>query len=358
MKALIAAGGHATRLRPITYTINKHLIPLANKTMIEHAIEKIVECGITEIAININPGEMEIQKAIGDGSRWNVRMTYLEQIGGAKGLGHIIANASSWIGDHPFLFYLGDNIILESIKPLADRFVLEQLDCLLGLSEVKDPQRFGVPEIRGGRITRVIEKPTDPPSQFAVTGIYFFKPCALDAAREIRPSDRGEYEITDLITWLINHTYAVGYEEITGWWKDTGKPEDLIEGNSLLLDRMTHSEIAPDAMIAEDIHIEGIVRIGSGTIIESGSRIIGPACIGDRCHIQKGVIGPHVSIGNDVRIEQATISDSIVMDGCEIQDGHPISYSVFGRNVRALKTVSRTDGSHRCLFGDNTLVEW
>src|SRR5512133_696032 len=167
MKALIAAGGHATRLRPITYSINKHLIPLANKPMLEYAIEKIAECGVTEIAININPGDTEIPSVIGDGSRWGVRITYLEQISGPKGIAHSVAIASSWIGDNSFIFYLGDNIILNSITSLVDRFEREHLDCLLGLSRVKDPQRFGVPEMKDGKIVRILEKPQNPPSDFA-----------------------------------------------------------------------------------------------------------------------------------------------------------------------------------------------
>ncbi|MBD3251603.1 NTP transferase domain-containing protein, partial [Candidatus Uhrbacteria bacterium] len=193
MKALITAGGRATRLRPITFTINKHLIPLVNKPMLEYALEKIQECGITEVAININPGETELQKILGDGSRWGMDITYLEQQGGPKGLAHIISNAAEWLGDEPFLFYLGDNIILGSIKSLVEKFQREELDCLLALSRVPDPQRFGVPELRNGRITRVLEKPSDPPSDFAVTGIYIYKSSILRACSDIQPSARGEY---------------------------------------------------------------------------------------------------------------------------------------------------------------------
>lgn len=358
MKALIAAGGRATRLRPITYTLNKHLIPLANRPMIENAIEKIVECGITDIAINVNPGEQEIQRVVGDGSRWNAHITYLEQTGGAKGVGHIVRNAAQWIGDESFVFYLGDNIFLGSIASMCERFVREQLDCLLALSQVHDPQRFGVPEVRNGRIARVIEKPEDPPSPYAVTGIYFFRSVALAAAFDIRPSARGEYEITDIINWLINRNYAVGYEEITGWWKDTGKPEDLIEGNSLLLDLMKRGVIAPDISIEDGAIFDGNVSIGSGSVIGSGTKIIGPTCIGKDCEIRGGVVGPHVSIGDGVRLIGTDIKSSIVMDGCEIIDGPAISGSIFGRNVHATKQVSRDDQTHRYLVGDNTLVEW
>lgn len=258
MKALIAAGGRATRLRPITHTINKHLIPLANKPMIEYAIEKIQECGITEVAINTNPGEQELQKVLGDGSRWEMNITYIEQRGGAKGIAHAIANAAEWLGDEPFVYYLGDNIILGSIKILVDRFERDDLDCLLALSKVSDPQRFGVPEIRNGQITRVVEKPKNPPSEFAVTGIYIYKPIILKAVQDIRPSERGEYEISDAHTWLINHAYKVGYEEITGWWKDTGKPDDLLRGNEHLLDLMKDTCTS----------YEGIVTVGNSKKLE------------------------------------------------------------------------------------------
>lgn len=358
MKALITAGGRATRLRPITHTINKHLIPLANKPMIEHAIEKVQECGITEIAININPGETELQKVLGDGSRLGVNITYIEQKGGPKGLAHIIANASEWLGDEPFIFYLGDNIILSSIKNLVARFNNEELDCLLALSKVEDPQRFGVPEMHDGRITRIVEKPKDPPSDFAVTGIYIYKPCILRAVKDIRPSERGEYEISDAHTWLINHSHNVGYEEITGWWKDTGKPEDLLRGNEHLLDLMEESRVEDGIRREEGVIIEGKVEIGAGTVLKKGTIIRGPVAIGRNCDVHESTIGPYVSISEGARIERSHIERSLIMEGTTIIDGHWITNSIFGRNVRAMPTQGNGERENRFILGDNAVVEW
>lgn len=357
MKALIAAGGRATRLRPITHSINKHLIPLANKPMLEYAVEKIAACGIKEIAINVNPGDTEISSVIGDGSRWGVAITYLEQTSGPKGIAHAVANAAEWIGNDSFLFYLGDNIILNSITSLVERFERDQLDCLLCLSHVTDPQRFGVPELKDGRIVRILEKPEHPPSDYAVTGIYLYRSPMLEAVKSIPPSPRGEYEISDAHTWLIEHGYQVGYEEITGWWKDTGKPEDLILGNSLTLDLMKESAIAPDAVIEDGVMIQGIVSIGAGSRITSGSILNGPVCIGERCTVSDSIVGPHVSVDHGTALNHVKISDSIVMGNSSLEGGPMIGSAIIGRNVRT-KTGKSADEKHQLMMGDGTLIEW
>jgi glucose-1-phosphate thymidylyltransferase len=357
MKAIIAAGGHATRLRPITYTLNKHLIPLANKPLLWYAIEKLAEVGVKEIGINVNPGEVEIQRICGDGSMWGVTLTYIEQVGGATGIGRIPLNAEAFLGhDEPFIYYLGDNIILGSLHRFVEKFEREHLDCLLALSKVNDPQRFGVPELRDGRIVRVLEKPKDPPSDFAVTGIYVYGPSYFEAARSITPSARGEYEISDVHTWLIEHGREVGYEEITGWWKDTGKPEDLIIGNGLIMDLVTESSISPDLQKSDDVRIEGIAVIGEDVVLDRGTVLHGPANIADGCRISGSHIGPHVSIGANAIIKDATISESIVMDGTEIEGGPKITNSMFGRNVRA--RTSTKPGSSIFFVGDQAQIEW
>lgn len=356
MKALIAAGGRATRLRPITHSINKHLIPLANKPMLEYAIEKIAACGIKEIVINVNPGEAEIPSVIGDGSRWGVSISYLEQASGPKGIAHAVANAASWIGDDSFLFYLGDNIILNPIASLVERFERERLDCLLCLSRVQDPQRFGVPEMKDGRIVRILEKPEHPPSDFAVTGIYLYRSPMLEAVKAIEPSSRGEYEISDAHTWLIEHGYSVGYEEITGWWKDTGKPEDLIVGNSLTLDLMEKSFVADDAVIEDGVVIDGVVSISSGARILNNAVLKGPVCIGEGCVIDGSCVGPHVSIDKKTALHRVNISDSIVMSDSLLEGGPEIGLAIIGRGVQ-MKS-GRTDHRRQLMVGDGTVVEW
>ncbi|HWQ99410.1 MAG TPA: glucose-1-phosphate thymidylyltransferase [Candidatus Methylomirabilis sp.] len=357
MKALIAAGGRATRLRPITHTINKHLIPLANKPMIEFAIEKMADAGIREVAINTNPGDTELSNALGDGSRFGVRLTFIEQQGGPRGVGHIIQNASAWVGDEPFVFYLGDNIILGSIRPLVERFVNEDLDCLLALSRVENPQRFGVPEFSDGRIVRVIEKPADPPSPYAVTGIYLYKPCVFNAASQVQPSPRGEIEISDVHTKLIEQGRRVGYEEITGWWKDTGKPEDLLEGNALLLAEACRTGRCSLGTVEEGAVIQGSVIVGEGSVINSGSVIRGPVSIGRNCRIVNAVVGPHVSVGNDVTIEHTILTNSLVMDEAMIAGGGRISDSIFGRKTRVVHGGSGASRGHAFIIGDNAVVE-
>ena len=356
MKALLTAGGRATRLRPITYTINKHLIPLANKPMLFYAIEKIAEAGITEIGININTGEEEIQKAVGDGSKWGVKITYIEQVGGPKGLGHILKMAKPFLGNEPFVFYLGDNIILGSIKAFVDRFTTEKLNCLLALSKVKDPQRFGVPVIEGGRIVRVEEKPSEPQSAYAVTGIYAYDVSVWDAVDAIEPSARGEYEISDVNTWLITHDKKVGHAEITGWWKDTGKPEDLLEGNQLLLiEEVTETRI--EGEVDPEARIQGKVRIGKGTTISADVLVRGPVVIGENCRIKNAYIGPYSAIGNGVEIENAEIEYSIVFDDADINCSARIVDSLIGQNASIVSAHTTMPSGHKLIIGDNAQVE-
>jgi glucose-1-phosphate thymidylyltransferase len=313
MKALITAGGRATRLRPITHTINKHLIPLANKPMIFYAIEKLVAVGIKEIGISVNPGEEEMQKVVGDGARWGVKIVFIEQKGGPLGIAHVVNNAKDFLGDESFVFYLGDNIILGSLKRFVEKFETEKLNCVLALSKVKDPQRFGVPHIDNGRIIRVDEKPSETKSDYAVTGIYVYDKTFFEAFSHIKPSSRGEYEISDIHTWLIENGKSVGFEEITGWWKDTGKPEDLLEGNQLLLNEMADegregAEIDPVAVI------QGKVSIGTGTVIGPKVLIRGPVVIGENCRIENSYIGPYTSIGRGVEICNTEIEHSVVFE--------------------------------------------
>ena len=357
MKALITAGGRATRLRPITYTINKHLIPLANKPMIFYAIEKIAEAGVTEIGINLNPGEEEIQKACGDGSKWGVKITYIEQTGGPKGLAHIVKNAQPFLGNEPFIFYLGDNIILGSIVPFVEKFKSSKVNCLLALSKVKDPQRFGVPELRDGRIVKVEEKPSEPKSDFAVTGIYVYDANVFKAVEAIQPSPRGEYEISDVHSWLIDHGYAVGYEEITGWWKDTGKPEDLLEGNQLLLSELAQRASTIEGEIDAAASIQGKVWIGKNSKIGPRVLIRGPVVIGEGCKIENSYIGPYTAIGNEVEIYNTEIEHSVVFDYVDINCSKRIVDSLLGTNATIVSAHDSLPSGHKLVVGDNAVVE-
>lgn len=357
MKALITAGGHATRLRPLTWTTNKHLIPLANKPMIFNAIEKITEAGVRDIGININPGEIEMQKVVGDGSRWGAKITYIEQVGGPKGLAHILKMARPFLEDEDFIFYLGDNIILGSINGFVDKFRDEKPNGLLALSEVRDPQRFGVPEIKDGKIVRVDEKPDEPKSNYAVTGIYVYDSNVHKAVDAIQPSARGEYEISDVHTWLIENGYDVGYKEITGWWKDTGKPEDLLEGNQLLLAEMTREEARNEGQVGDDVLIHGRVKIGKGTVVAGRTLIRGPVVIGENCTIESSYIGPYTSIGDNVSIRRSEIEHSVLFDGVKVDCSRRIIDGLIGKNATLTSAAASLPAGHRLIVGDNSIVE-
>jgi len=359
MKALIAAGGRATRLRPITWTINKHLIPLANQPMLVHAIRKITEAGIKDVIVNVNPGELEImKKAIGDGREFNATIRYVEQKGGAQGIAHAVNNAKELLEGEPFMFYLGDNIMLGSLQAMVDQFQTEDCDCVLAFSKVKDPQRFGVPEFdQAGNLIKIIEKPSKPPSDFAQTGVFIYNDSFFDLAfANIQPSDRGEYEISDVNTWLLQNGYKVGHEEVTGWWKDTGKHSDLLEGNALIMDEMKRG----DFKIANDTNgaaMQGLVHIGEETTFGKDVLIRGPVIVGDNCHIENAYIGPYTSIGNGVIIKNTEIEHSIIFDEATIDCRKRIVDSLVGLKAQVISTESSLPRGHRMVIGDNSMVE-
>ncbi len=356
MKAIIAAGGHGTRLRPITYTLNKHLFPIANKPMIFYALEKIKETGIKEVAININEGDKEIRKVLGEGKKWGLKITYLEQKGGALGVAHVVKNAETWLSGSDLLFYLGDNIVLGSLEELVEKFKREKLDCLLALSKVLDPERFGVPVIKNGKIIKVEEKPKKPKSNYAVTGIYIYSNKVIEAVKNIKKSDRGELEISDAHTYLIEQGAKVGYKKITGWWKDTGKPEDLLEGNGLVLSGILQSKI--EGILDKEARIEGKVIIGKGTKIGKGVLIRGPVAIGKNCEIENSSIEPYTAIADNCKIKGTEIHHSIVCEGsCIVDCSKRITDSLIGRNCLISSENSSKPSGHRLIIGDNAQVE-
>lgn len=354
MKALITAGGRGTRLRPITNTINKHLIPIAGRPMIFYAISAVAKVGIKEIVINTNEGENELAKVVGNGSRFGVKITYFEQKGGPRGLADVVKQARPYLQGSPFIFYLGDNIICNGLNKFAGKFKKEKLNCLLALAKVPDPERFGVPEIKAGRILRVIEKPEKPASPYAVAGIYIYDANIFKAVDKIKISARGEYEISDAHTWLINQGYKVGFSEITGWWKDTGKPEDLLEGNQLLLSAQK-SIIKGD--IEKGVAVQGRVQIGQGTKISGRTTIRGPVFIGDDCIISESCIGPFTSIGNKCEIYKTEIENSIVFDDCDLRSDARIVDSLIGLNTTIIPAHQTWPSGHRLIVGSNSLVE-
>ena len=357
MKALITSGGMGTRLRPLTHTSNKHLIPIANKPMIHYAIEAVIEVGVREIGIVINPetGD-EIKRALGSGDKWGVSFTYILQRK-PLGLAHVIKISQDFIKDAPFVFYLGDNVLVGGIQRFVENFFTNKYNCQLVLARVKDPQRFGVAEIKDGRVIRVDEKPRIPRSPFAVTGIYIYDHSIFEAINNITPSARGELEISDAHQYLISSGFEVGYSEITAWWKDTGKPEDLLEANRLVLDKIIEDD---EPMIMGEV--DGSSDIAGKVIIEEGvmitkSAIRGPVMIGKNTLVDNSYIGPFTSISYGCEIRNSEVEYSIILENCKITDADTrIERSLLGREVRIYKNGSRPH-TQKFILGDQSTVE-
>jgi glucose-1-phosphate thymidylyltransferase len=352
VKALIASGGRGTRLRPLTHTQNKHLIPIANKPILHYAIEAAIEAGIKQIGIVHTAESREVPDALGNGRRWGIRITYIPQKA-PLGLAHVVKISQKFIGKDNFIFYLGDNMVVGGVKRFINDFEKSKCNCFLTLAKVKDPERFGVPVIKNNRITRVEEKPSKPKSEFAVAGIYLYDSSIFEAVKKIKPSSRGELEISDAHTYLIEQGYKVGYSEITGWWKDTGKPSDLLEANRLVLDN-----IQPD--IKGDVDKSSTV-VGK-VVLESGAKIInsvvrGPAIIGNGAVIENSYIGPFTSIGNSTVIKNSEVEYSILLRDCRVTNVKlRIEGSILGNDVEIVE-ASGKPLVHRFMIGDQSRVE-
>jgi glucose-1-phosphate thymidylyltransferase len=348
MKGLILSGGYGTRLRPITYSQQKQLIPVANKPILFYSIEDVIEAGVEEIGIIVGPNKEQVMESV-KSVDWDTDIEFIYQ-GEPKGLAHTILVAEDFLDDEPFVMYLGDNILREGIVEHAKKFKENNYDASIMLTEVENPQQFGVADINDdGTIKRLIEKPKVPPSNLALVGIYFFKPVILEACKNIKPSWRNELEITDAIQWLIDNGYEVGWTKVNGWWKDTGKPEDIFEANRLILDDLTH-EIRGEVKG----EIRGRVSIDKGTKVNENSVIKGPALIGRDCLIKDGYIGPYTSIGNDCEIINSEVEDSVVMDGAKLLNAGNIVDSMIGRDAVIEKNKSLPKES----MGEMMKNEW
>ncbi|RLF83593.1 glucose-1-phosphate thymidylyltransferase [Thermococci archaeon] len=350
MKALILSGGYGTRLRPLTYSQQKQLIPVANKPVLFYAIEDVIEAGIHDIGIILGPNKDQVIETV-KSVDWDANIEFIYQ-GEPLGIAHAIKVAQYWIGSSDFVVYLGDNILREGIVNHLKYFKKENFDASILLCEVKNPQRFGIVQLSedGKTIKRLIEKPKVPPSNLALVGIYFFKPIVFEAISHLKPSWRGELEITEAIQWLIDHDYKVGWTKVTGWWKDTGKPEDILEANRLILD-----DIKTSIKVETNARIHGRVIIEEGTQIDENTVIKGPAIIGKNCIIKNVYIGPYTSIGNNCVIENTEIEDSVVLEDSKIKCGGRIVESLIGRNVKILRQHNHPFGK-RLIIGDNSQV--
>src|SRR6476469_8224110 len=330
MKGLILSGGKGTRLRPLTYTSAKQLVPVANKPVLFYGIEALADLGITEIGIVVGDTQAEIRAAVGDGSRWGVRVTYIPQ-DAPRGLAHAVLISEPFIGTDSFVMYLGDNLLNKGIKTFVDEFVRDAPAAQILLTRVPDPQMFGVAELVDGRVVRLVEKPQVPKSDLALVGVYMFSPAVFDSVNRIRPSFRNELEITAAIQDLIDRGLEVRPHLVQGWWKDTGKLEDMLEANRLILDTI---ERRIDYKIDAESRIEGKVVIEAGAVIER-SVIRGPVVIGADARIVHAYVGPFTSIGPKAEIRDTEIEHSIVLEGGAITDlNSRVEDSLLGKNVR------------------------
>lgn len=356
MKGIILHGGHGTRLRPLTHTGPKQLLPIANKPMSQYALEDLKSAGVTEIAIivgDIYPDK--VREYYGDGGRFGVRITYVHQEA-PRGISHAIGLCRDFVGDEKFAVYLGDNVLRKDLTGYARSFQSSGADALILLCGVEDPSRFGIAELDPGdpaRIKSITEKPRDPPSNLAVIGIYFLTPRIFDIIGRLKPSRRGELEITDALQMLMDGGGAVRHDTVTGWWKDTGTPEDIIHANRLVLDSIgTENQF----LIDDDAEIsagDGVV-IGRGTEVAEGAEVAGPAIIGRDCHIGRGArVGPYASIGDNCRIDGCRIEDSIVMNDCRISAGIDLAGSIVASHSE-IRDGGNTHARQQFLIGERS----
>jgi glucose-1-phosphate thymidylyltransferase len=353
VKALILSGGKATRLRPLTYTSAKQLLPVANKPILFYGIEAIRAAGIEEFGIIVGDTRDEVMAAVGDGSRWNAKVTYIHQ-SQPLGLAHAVKIGQDFLGGDDFVMFLGDNLIEGGVTTFVKEFQREKPAAEILLKRVPNPSSFGVAELKpDGSILRLVEKPKEPKSDLALVGVYLFTPEIHNSIARIQPSARGELEITDAIQDLVEHGHRVLSHELTGWWLDTGKKDDILEANRTVLDTLQRDVRCE---LDDSSKVEGRVQIPESARLVN-STVRGPAVIGENCTLVNTFIGPYTSISDNVRIENAEIEFSIVLDNTSIVDLQGrMADSLIARNVE-LKRVDRLPRVFRFMLGDDSRIE-
>jgi len=351
MKALILSGGKGTRLRPITHTSAKQLLPVANKPILFYGIEAVKEAGIKEVGIVVGETKNEIKNAVGRGKKWGINVTYIEQ-DKPLGLAHAVKISQDFIGNDNFVMYLGDNLIKDGITSLVKEFEKTKPNAQILLARVPHPEQFGVVELRGGKVLRLVEKPKKPKSDLALVGVYMFDKNIFKAVNNIKPSWRNELEITDAIQYLIDHNFTVRPHIITGWWKDTGKLEDILEANRIILDDLKKQV---KGKVDKESELFGKVRIEKGAEVRK-SVIRGPVIIGENSRIVNSYIGPFTSVYFKVTIENSEVEHSIILENSKIRDIKRIEDSLVGQNVEILKSKAKPS-AYRIMVGDSSRVE-
>ena len=355
MKGLLLAGGSGTRLRPLTFTGNKHTLPIANKPMILYGLEQLKQAGITEIGVILGPIKEGMVDILGDGSKYGVKITYIQQPE-PKGLAHAVLISEEYLKDEPFVMYLGDNLLKQPVKNFVDYFEDKKADAVIGVTQVKDPSNYGVVVFnKDNTIDKLVEKPKEPISNWALIGVYIFNQKVFKAVKKIKPSWRNELEITDAIQTMLNDGADVKVQKVEGWWKDSGNFSDLLEANRLVLDDLKR-EILGD--VEDDSSVVGRVSVGRSSVVERGACIRGPSILGEESRLHDGVyVGPYTSIGNRVVVKRGEIENSIVLDGCLIDTDERIVDSLIGPNTTI---VSRSNGGPRgkkLIVGERSTVE-
>ena len=351
MKALVLAGGKGTRLRPITHTSAKQLIPVANKPILFYGLEALREAGISDVGIIVGDTAEEIRDAVGDGSPWNLEVTYIRQAE-PLGLAHTVLVAREFLGDDDFVMYLGDNLLLEGLRPFVEEFERHRPNAQILLSAVPEPERFGVAVLEGDRVVRLVEKPREHISDLALVGVYLFDRTVHEAVSAVEPSWRGELEITDSIQFLVDRGRTVRAEQVTGWWKDTGKLEDLLEANRLTLSEL---ETRIDGEVDDVSQVVGPLVVEEGAKI-SRSTVLGPAIIGRDTIIEDSQIGAFASISYECEIRGSQIEDSIIMERCRIEEVEGLGKSLLGKDVE-VRRGQRRPRMYRLMLGDQSQVE-
>ncbi|MET8005463.1 glucose-1-phosphate thymidylyltransferase [Nonomuraea glycinis] len=352
MKALVLAGGSGTRLRPFSHTMAKQLFPVANRPVLRHVLDAVGQAGITEVGMIVGTRGDEIRSAIGDGSGQGLDITFIPQAV-PLGLAHCVMIARDFLGDESFLMYLGDNIIREPLSGFVESFRDSGADAEILLSQVPDPRQYGVAEVDShGQITALMEKPSEPRSDLAVVGLYLFNPSIHTAVRSIAPSGRGELEITDAIQWLLDSGRTVRAHRLRGYWKDTGRVEDVLECNQVFLEDL---EPAVLGKVDDQSEIVGRVLVEEGAVVQA-SRLVGPLIIGAGSTVTRSLVGPYTSIGADCRIEDASIDYSILMGRVTVDGVRNLHGSLIGRNS-VITLPSPAGETHRVVIGDHSRLQ-
>lgn len=352
MKAILAAG-RDHKQRPFWRNRNKHLLPLGGTPMVLYAVSALRRAGLRDIGVVVGSDDRELSEFLGDGSRFDVSFTYLTQKE-PLGIAHALMAARDFLGNDPFVLHLGDNIVRENLALLLTAFSEASPAALLALAKVSNPQRFGVPVFEGEQIVRVEERPFKPQSQYAVCGVYCYQPLVHGFLEKLKPSSRGDYEISDLHSYLAAEGQPVHWQEVHGWWKDTGQPEDLIEGNRFVLEGL-RGNVA--GQVADSARLLGPVRVGEGSRILGRSVVLGPAVIGQNCLITDSYIGPYASIGNNVELHGAEIENSIVFDGGRIATAKRIQSSLIGEGAVVASEQHTKPSGHRLVVGEGAIVD-